>query len=863
MFAKSSCLRACLGALIAVGAAAITASGQTSEIVLSTTHPVIAFLSGSGRVILVGTDAPLDTADSNQLQDLYLYDRDAPAWRYIPRSRLLDGVPSFSTTEEAFITPIAISASGRYVAYIVAKAQSQYSGYLAAIGRYDVQTDTVAFAYTAASPTDDVPPGPRTMSADGSTFAWLRMRPDRVDVEVVRPGDPPRVVGQSCRRQPYSLGPSHCTYAPALSSAGDKVLYMAGPDSPSATPEALALVDTASGQRMHYPEFRPTGGDRPWLVTSSDAAFVAATGTPGSGGVFDVAHRGSDTLERPAPAQPLLPLDVSDDGLTVLAREPVHPNRVIVYDRGDGTDVQLGSALNEASGLSDDGKTVLTLDHSDPAITVVRVWSLDADHDGMSDAWETRYGLSPSDAGDATVDSDGDQRTNLQEFAVRSHPTAPVANQRLFAEGAGGNFFDTLVQVFNPGTSAATVVVGFLGADGTRTSRAVSLLPKQRTTLGSCCIPTLFATEFAILVESSVPVTAEREMSWDLISGYGSHATAGTASAAPEWYFAEGATIAGMQLFYLLANPAETDAAVIVEYLLQAGRSVTRTYTVPAHSRRTIWVNQEGAPLDNAEVAAHVMSSVPIVAERSLYLTRPGQLFAAGSASAGVPALATTWTFAEGATGAFFDTFILVANPLAVPARVEARYRLPDGREITRGYTVAPQSRMTIWIDQEDAALAETAVSTYLSSDSPVVAERAMWWPGPTAASWVESHAEVGATAAGTRWAVASASAGPWAPTSTFLLIGNGTAAPGRARVTLYTSSGGVAATRDYDLPPTSRTTAWLTQDFLAVPAGTYSAIVESMSVEGQPPVAIVVERASYTPDVRAGSAVAATRVVP
>lgn len=381
--------------------------------------------------------------------------------------------------------------------------------------------------------------------------------------------------------------------------------------------------------------------------------------------------------------------------------------------------------------------------------------------------------------------------------------------------------------------------------------------------LASCCIATLFATEFAIVVESSLPVTVEREMFWDRTSGYGSHATAGSASAALEWYFAEGATIAGMQLFYLLANPADTDAAVIVEYLLQSGRSVTRTYAVPAHSRRTIWVNQEGAPLDSAEVAAHVMSSVPIVAERALYLTRQGQLFAAGSASAGVQAPATTWTFAEGATGAFFDTFILVANPLAVPARVEARYRLPDGRKITRGYTVAPQRRLTIWIDQEDAALADTAVSTLISSDSPVVAERAMWWPGPTADSWVESHAEVGATAAGTRWAVASAAAGLSAQTSTFLLIGNGTAAPGRARVTLYSSSGAVAATRDYDLPPTSRTTAWLTQDFPAVPGGTYSAIVDSMSVESQSPAPIVVERASYTPDMRAGSAVAATRVTP
>ena len=31
-------------------------------------------------------------------------------------------------------------------------------------------------------------------------------------------------------------------------------------------------------------------------------------------------------------------------------------------------------------------------------------------------------------------------------------------------------------------------------------------------------------------------------------------------------------------------------------------------------------------------------------------------------------------------------------------------------------------------------------------SNVPIVAERTMWWPGPTAATWRESHAEVGAT---------------------------------------------------------------------------------------------------------------------
>ena len=46
-----------------------------------------------------------------------------------------------------------------------------------------------------------------------------------------------------------------------------------------------------------------------------------------------------------------------------------------------------------------------------------------------------------------------------------------------------------------------------------------------------------------------------------------------------------------------------------------------------------------------------------------MYRSVEGQVFAAGHASAGVTAAATSWFLAEGATGAFFDMFVLLANP--------------------------------------------------------------------------------------------------------------------------------------------------------------------------------------------------------
>ncbi len=46
----------------------------------------------------------------------------------------------------------------------------------------------------------------------------------------------------------------------------------------------------------------------------------------------------------------------------------------------------------------------------------------DSDHDGMPDDWEIAHGLNPTNAADAALDSDGDGRTNLQEYRDGTDP---------------------------------------------------------------------------------------------------------------------------------------------------------------------------------------------------------------------------------------------------------------------------------------------------------------------------------------------------------------------------------------------------------------------------------------------------------
>ena len=47
---------------------------------------------------------------------------------------------------------------------------------------------------------------------------------------------------------------------------------------------------------------------------------------------------------------------------------------------------------------------------------------IDADNDGMPDAWELKCGLNPNDPADAKADPDGDTFTNLEEFQAKSDP---------------------------------------------------------------------------------------------------------------------------------------------------------------------------------------------------------------------------------------------------------------------------------------------------------------------------------------------------------------------------------------------------------------------------------------------------------
>lgn len=176
--------------------------------------------------------------------------------------------------------------------------------------------------------------------------------------------------------------------------------------------------------------------------------------------------------------------------------------------------------------------------------------------------------------------------------------------------------------------------------------------------------------------------------------------------------------------YLLIQNPGDADAHCTLTYMMPGGNHTSETCTVGAHSRYTIFVNDRRP---DSEVSIKVESDQPVVAERAMYFNFLGSGRNDGHACMGVKESGKKWYFAEGYTGGNFDTFILVQNPNPVEAHLTAAFLGNGGVADTFQYALAPNSRMTIWMDREPG-LSDGEFSTQLDCDQPVVAERAMYF---------------------------------------------------------------------------------------------------------------------------------------
>ncbi len=241
-----------------------------------------------------------------------------------------------------------------------------------------------------------------------------------------------------------------------------------------------------------------------------------------------------------------------------------------------------------------------------------------------------------------------------------------------------------------------------------------------------------------------------------------------------------------------------------------------------------------------------VTSTLPIIAERAMYFPRPGagglpgaRMFEGGHESAGVPEAATSWFLAEGATGLFFDTFVLASNANAAPANLTVTYLLDTGVTIVRPHTVPANGRITIELEAEAPQLASANVSTTVVSDLPVIVERAMYWAGGFA-TWYEAHNAFGVTATGTKWGLAEGRVGAPMGYQSFILPANPAATAAEVQIT-YLRASGATVVKTYTVPPTSRKTVLVNAEVPELVDESFGALIAVTNG-----IAIAVERALY-----------------
>jgi hypothetical protein len=337
------------------------------------------------------------------------------------------------------------------------------------------------------------------------------------------------------------------------------------------------------------------------------------------------------------------------------------------------------------------------------------------------------------------------------------------------------------------------VAVRFDAGDGVGVSRALLVPARTRVTLDSHA-ESMDGFSFSTVVDGDQPLVVDRLVSWGTAAQgiYGSHAETSTAAPGQSWFLAEGSTVLGFQLFYLLQNPQATATTATVRFLLPSGAPIVRTYELPAQSRTTVYVNTVPG-LESTDVSADITATQPIFVERAMYRSTASQVFALGHAAAAVPAPGTTWLFAEGASNAFFDTYLLIANPGAAPATVDVAYLRESGGPLTRTYTVPAGARFSVYVN-DVAGLDVNSYGIRVTANAPVVAERAMYWADGYF-NYYEGHVSAGATAPGARWVLAESelTATPNAlfQAVPFVLIANTGNAPASYRLRTIPEAGG------------------------------------------------------------------------
>lgn len=312
--------------------------------------------------------------------------------------------------------------------------------------------------------------------------------------------------------------------------------------------------------------------------------------------------------------------------------------------------------------------------------------------------------------------------------------TSPATTWYL-AEGCTNDSegFEEYITIQNPSSSSSAEVDVSFVVEGTNTETKyvdVTIPPSTRHTLRVNDITELKNKSLSAKVASTngVDLVVERSMYWDSggVNWAGGTNSAGISTPSTTWYFAEGCTGSGVTTYILIQNPNGSSADVTLTFMDNAGNRIEKQFegdtAISKYTRKTINIADY---MNNVyQVSTKIESSVPIVAERSMYWSAGSFTKAEGHCASGATSPSSLWYLAEGCTKSFKD-WVLIQNPNSTTATVTLTFMKSDGTNVPLSVTVGPWRRKNIYVNDY---VSDFSFSTKVESSLNTVVERAMYW---------------------------------------------------------------------------------------------------------------------------------------
>jgi len=319
-----------------------------------------------------------------------------------------------------------------------------------------------------------------------------------------------------------------------------------------------------------------------------------------------------------------------------------------------------------------------------------------------------------------------------------------VASQFYFAAGEDSAAVHASLTLLNSDRRPVRVRLTFYGRTGGTAVRQVSVGATRERTLSVAGLH-VGAGPFGLAVRADRAIAATLTLSR---VGRDGDSLLGSPDLATHWYLAEGYTSLTFHESVGILNPADAPAHVTLHLLPVGGRRARSVVLrVAAHSEVVADVNRL---LPRQALSISTDSDRPVVVARTLTFSsdRAGTGFGL-TLRTGSTTPATTWLFAEGSTLDRFQTFLTVLNPNRVPARVTAQFYGASGRALgRRALTVAAQGRATLKLN---AFLKDRGIASLVTSDRPVLVERAQYFGSPNS-PYIAGSDVFGRNGPATRW---------------------------------------------------------------------------------------------------------------